>query len=370
MRGSIRCIHGRGRGLTRWPDEPDDVYRHRVVHAWRFQHLGGRRAGLEEILKLAGVEAEIWEPRDIGDAYEASGVKRFDGTWRFDGTVRYGPFDTMEIDLPNLQWAEFLVRINLAESSGFLLRLGHYLVSEFKAARSVAVWSYYIAVDSAASGGEIVSTTDASGATVTVAPTTPYRVNVKVSRYAEVTDPLRFDGTWRFGSGPQPLKFDGTWRFDGTHRFGETLAGWAEHRFGERGQTGDICEEDYVLSPQNALREWNARQCLELVSRAEVVFGTGGIDSDTGQPYDHDTTRQTLRNPLIAVSPESVGLADAYTVKVMGRITREQMGGVLPNEAGLRAEDVGFLQILNMGSRADPPEADREYIDVTFRFVF
>ena len=65
---------GAGRGVRQWPNEPDDFYRERVRAAFAFFQMGGKRSGLEEILRRAGADVEIWEPRDVKAVLSAVGT--------------------------------------------------------------------------------------------------------------------------------------------------------------------------------------------------------------------------------------------------------------------------------------------------------
>lgn len=88
---------GEGRALRRFPpDEPDDLYRERVRHAWDWWLRAGTKPGMEAELARLGFHARV-----IEGPFETY----FDGAWRFgdyEGAFT-GP-----------AWAEFILEVSPA----------------------------------------------------------------------------------------------------------------------------------------------------------------------------------------------------------------------------------------------------------------
>jgi hypothetical protein len=108
-----------------------------------FNRKAGKRVGVQEILSLAGIETEIWEPADVTSALRKAGVVQLDGSWQLDGTQKLESVMALA-GMPYLGWAEFAIRMNFAdytytEQEDFL----KYLIYEYKPARSLPVFLYY-----------------------------------------------------------------------------------------------------------------------------------------------------------------------------------------------------------------------------------
>ena len=88
---------GEGRALRRFPpDEPDDLYRERVRHAWDWWLRAGTKPGMEAELARLGFVAKV---------VEGPFENAFDGTWHFgdyEGAFT-GP-----------AWAEFILEVSPA----------------------------------------------------------------------------------------------------------------------------------------------------------------------------------------------------------------------------------------------------------------
>jgi hypothetical protein len=190
---------GRGRGLSRWPVETDEFWRKRVAGAYRWHLMGGTRRGLSEFLRLAGVTADIVEPRDAEAAL--ADIPGWDGDWSFgDGTIFCGRSGSLAI--PTLRWAEFAVRMNMADyvdpgTEALCIRL----VREIKPARSVPIWLYMIRFRGMA--GPVVSAL--------------VRDKGRASIY--FWSGPRWDGGWEFGA-DDPIGWDGSRVWDGSWFYG------------------------------------------------------------------------------------------------------------------------------------------------------
>ncbi|MCG8643353.1 MAG: phage tail protein [Desulfobacterales bacterium] len=197
---------GQGRGVRQWPYEPDDFYRSRVSRAYSFFQMGGKRSGVEEILRLAGIEVAIYEPRDIRAALSQIGTPVLDGSWHLDGSTQLKSVPEM-VSMPYLSWAEFLIRINLAtmtdpQRTGLMKKL----VYEYKPARSLPKFSYWLEMETS-----VETELDAQNAVV------------KDSDCYPLTCTPLLDGSWKVGRDAENLKLDGTWAVDGFFRLGQEL---------------------------------------------------------------------------------------------------------------------------------------------------
>lgn len=197
---------GAGRGVRQWPQEPDDFYRERIRAAYEFFMLGGRRSGLEEIIRRAGGDVEIWEPRDVKTVLAAAGTPILDGSWNVDGGISLKTAQVVA-GLPYLAWAEFCVRINLAGlreewRHDFIKRL----VYEYKPARSLPKFVYFMDL-----GMAVTHEVDSRGAMA------------KDTSLKPVSCQPCVDGSWRIGRDPERIRLDGSWNVDGFFSLSQVL---------------------------------------------------------------------------------------------------------------------------------------------------
>ena len=192
------------RGITRWPHESDAFWKDRVVRAYVFYMLGGKKAGVEEIFELAGLEADIIEPRDLRDAWTASGGVLLDGTWQVDGSEKLiAPFFVSVSR--ELAWAEFLVQASLEDAIDPVWQsLARHIVAEFKPARSIPYWQYYLET-------EFNQDHDISTTGLLTGQSLVHGLNCG----------LHLDGSWGLGD---LLRLDGTWALDGEYGIGQVIA--------------------------------------------------------------------------------------------------------------------------------------------------
>ncbi|MDY0349060.1 MAG: phage tail protein [Tenuifilaceae bacterium] len=201
--GQFLDRHAASRGIRRWPEETDAFYRARVCYAYAFQALGGKAHGVREILRLAGCEAEIWEPRDVQRVLEAAGALRLDGGWQLDGGKTLRSVATVS-GLTWLGWAEFGVRINLASRvSGDQDALLVRLIYAYKPARSMPRILYFLSADLFADMKALYSGSVVSDSALPYPRHTP-----------------RLDGGWRLGRDAKPVRvgdqpLNGSWRVGG-----------------------------------------------------------------------------------------------------------------------------------------------------------
>lgn len=189
--------HSASRGTPRWPDEPEDFYRKRIVNAYAWQAQAGRSAGLVSILTEAGISAEIYEPVDIARMMEPD-TPRLDG--RPLGFTMTVPRELK--GFPGLDWAEFLVNMNWGETGEGQYQLARKIVAEFKAARSLDKFRVYLGLEATAPN-KPKSATKGSAESIIPKPAT-----------------LRLDGTWTLGSDASPVRLDGR-PLDGSWSLGD-----------------------------------------------------------------------------------------------------------------------------------------------------
>lgn len=198
---------GEGRGIRQWPHEPDEFFRNRVRYAFKFFKMGGKRSGLQEILRMAGISVEILEPKQVRTALDAIEHSNLDGTWILDGTR---PLESVLAltGMPELEWAEFAVRIDFSvfhddTQHDFMKRL----VYEYKPARSMPKFNYFL--------------------DFSLFPTSVDLNHMAWATSSHITRPLacptRLDGSWRLGRPEEIITLDGSWNLDGFFKLGQVL---------------------------------------------------------------------------------------------------------------------------------------------------
>jgi hypothetical protein len=195
---------GASRGIRRWPYEPEVLWRDRVIRAYVFYMLGGKAAGVAQIFDMAGVDADIIEPRDSHDAWTVRGGVRLDGTWQVNGSEKLiAPYRISYAGL--LAWAEFMVSAAIDDAADeaweSLLRS---IVAEFKPARSIPYYRFY-------ASAEISQPHDSESEGYIRGE----------SRVHGLHCGLRVDGTWGLGT---LITLNGTWAIDGAMRLGQFIA--------------------------------------------------------------------------------------------------------------------------------------------------
>jgi hypothetical protein len=193
---------GASRGIRRWPYEPEVLWRDRVIRAYVFYMLGGQAAGVAQIFDMAGVDADIIEPRDSHDAWTVRGGVRLDGTWQVNGSEKLiAPYRISYAGL--LAWAEFMVSAAIDDAADeaweSLLRS---IVAEFKPARSIPYYRFYASAEisqphACTDEARLISNTRLSGWSCG----------------------LRLDGTWGLG---RAIRLDGSWCLNRGWQIGQT----------------------------------------------------------------------------------------------------------------------------------------------------
>lgn len=197
---------GQSRGVRQWPYEPDDFFRSRVQLAYAFFKMGGKRSGLETIIKQAGLDVDIWEPVDVKAALARFDTPLVDGSWMLNGNVKLSSALGL-ISLPYLSWAEFAVRINLGTlSDPGQNELLKRLVYEYKPARSLPKFLYWLKME-----------------THVDVRLESQAIAVKTSECFPLSCKNCLDGSWRIGRDTEKVKLDGTWSVDGFFKLGQVL---------------------------------------------------------------------------------------------------------------------------------------------------
>ena len=135
-------------GLEGWRLANTDEARRRLIkRSIALHRKKGTPWAVKEALRPVGVNVEIIEQADQRAAYAALDPHLLDGSWALDGTVPLRPLDRLTY-LPQVQhWAQFLVRMNLAEvSEAGVLPLIKALVEEWKPVSRHAIWQLWLAL--------------------------------------------------------------------------------------------------------------------------------------------------------------------------------------------------------------------------------
>lgn len=225
-------LHGKSRGITRWPDEPTDFFRIRCINAFSWQAQAGKSRGIESIMFEAGINAKIIEPDEINEALAKSGA-RLDGRLT-DGFLMDTPREAR--GRPVLDWAEYLVEFNWAESSAAGLRLARQIQTEYKAARSLDIFRVYLGLNAPIPSP---NKSETKGLAKSVIPDNPW---------------LRLDGTWDLGRDAYTARLDGSWMLEGP-KLGRIISGKINKRLRDhRLSTGATAKAALVVPPGRGLK--------------------------------------------------------------------------------------------------------------------
>jgi hypothetical protein len=85
----------------------------------------------------------------------------------------------------------------------------------------------------------------------------------------------------------------------------------------------------------NTFREGLADSFLASLTGAQMKFGDGGHNPETEVVLAANPAQTDLNNPLITKDLLSATKPDAYSVKAVGRLDKEDLVGVKVSEAGL-----------------------------------
>ena len=127
----------RSRGIVRAPVESSEQFTRRVIYAWQFFRLGGKAAGLPEILKLYGIlDVELVEHLQLIEDFRKSGGEFLDGGGVLDGIGDLS--SDLQIRFVTSGWAEFVVRFNTGGDVFNIntQRLIVHIINDIKPARS------------------------------------------------------------------------------------------------------------------------------------------------------------------------------------------------------------------------------------------
>jgi len=127
----------RSRSIARAPVESSDQFARRVIYAWQFFRLGGKAAGLPEILKLYGLsDVELVEHSQLVEDFRLSGGEFIDGAGTLDGIGDLS--SALKIRFVTTGWAEFVVRFNTGGDVFNIdtQRLVVHIINDIKPARS------------------------------------------------------------------------------------------------------------------------------------------------------------------------------------------------------------------------------------------
>lgn len=352
------------RGIRRWPYESNALWRDRVIRAYVFFMLGGKKAGLEAIFDAAGLQAEIKEPRDMRDAWIRSGGVRLDGTWQVDGSEKLiAPYSFSGAWL--LAWAEFLIEAeldSLVDKS--LLRS---VVAEFKPARSIPAYRFYgmsefVQDHELESSGLIRAETNLSGWNCG----------------------LRLDGTWGLG---RAIRLDGAWCLNRGWKVGQIWPrGIIVNKLDSSRALDGTWQLDMVLLPHHKILDCRLETGGLIQTDAEMpLFRSRNyfqVSADSPVPLDGDYQlgRVFARWPDVTTNAISSFDRDVYfggTVNDLPEDVQIYLGGSateLPDDvvdsgdAGLTPVDVlyGLYEVY------EPPvlEADDVIYPEMFRIIY
>lgn len=135
-------------GLEGWRLANTDAARRALLkRAIALHRKKGTPWALKEALKPVGVDVALIEQADQRRAYAALDPVLVNGAWQLDGSVRLRALDRLTY-IPQVQhWAQFLVRINLADLTDTgQLALIKALVEEWKPVSRQAIWQLWLAL--------------------------------------------------------------------------------------------------------------------------------------------------------------------------------------------------------------------------------
>lgn len=224
-----------GRGLKRWPNEPADLWRERVVYAYRYNRMAGRKAYVEKLLDVAGVDATLYEHHEIVNSAAAADIPVLDGGWVLDGSVTLGDY-LSTYRFPYSTWAHIVAKVDLSAREVWE-NIGKTLVNEYKPARSKLI-SFY-GLDINVSLDLVVSST------------------AKLTKDVSIVWPWvtgRLDGSWALAKNPVTALLDGTLSLDGAWALGETFRSPEPVLLAQRNVFFNSRVRKYVVLPQKRIK--------------------------------------------------------------------------------------------------------------------
>lgn len=131
-----------------WDVADDDAARRALIKsAIELHRYKGTPWAVKRVLGQLGIDVELLDQRAQRGVYAALNPTRLDGTWTLDGARKVVPLESLT-GVPQIQhWAQFIVRLNLAEiARPALIERMRALVDEWKPARSWPIYTYWLRI--------------------------------------------------------------------------------------------------------------------------------------------------------------------------------------------------------------------------------
>ncbi len=209
--GQALELHGSARKVEKYPGEPDDYYKMRIIGALEAQFFGGSKSGLEALLASMGYPDSRIIPlyEEIKKYIDSDGIL-LDGSWQLDGARKLDIPNGIKIEYLG-KWAEFIIELNIGKK--------RFLIEDY--------WLLINMIDRARNAHELVTE-------IILKMTTQFSSNVILDCEIEAIEFFRLDaGQYPKLNGIKQskidqLKLDGTWQMNGYYNLTsiKSVQGW------------------------------------------------------------------------------------------------------------------------------------------------
>lgn len=132
--------------VDNWDDSSTESQkRDAISQSIQLHRKKGTPWAVKRALKTLGIEVDLIDRRAQREIYASLNPNRIDGSWVLDGRRKIVAIDRIT-GVPQIQhWAQFIVRLNLAElSRPALLKKMRELIDEWKPARSWPIFTFWL----------------------------------------------------------------------------------------------------------------------------------------------------------------------------------------------------------------------------------